>query len=160
MKIVSIFLFLVLALPVTADDRNGGDAFAEGLQAYDGGDYETALLLWHEAAEKGHRDAITSLADMLLRGIGTPVDIDGAIWWYNLAARTGDAVAKMTLGEFAARGIGGPRDRVKAYIWVGLAAEQGYAWAIQQRHVYAHGLDSKALRTADQLIWRGILPPG
>ena len=69
-----------------------------------------------------------------------------------------DAVARMTLAEFAARGIGGTKDRVRAYRWVGLAAEPGYNWAIQQRHVYARGMDDKALRTADQLISRGILP--
>jgi TPR repeat protein len=165
MKVTGFILIILLALPayspsVIAGDRNGGDAFAEGVEAYDGGEYETALERWHEAAGKGHGDAIAALADMLYRGIGTPVDIDGAIWWYTVAARMGDAVAKMTLGEFAARGIGGPRDRVTAYRWVGLAAEQGYAWAIQQRHIYARGMDDKALRTADQLISRGIFPRG
>ncbi|MBT3558639.1 MAG: sel1 repeat family protein [Rhodospirillales bacterium] len=158
MKLISFILLLILALPVHADDRNGAEAFADGLEAYDGGDYETALMMWHEAAGKGHPDAITSLADMLYRGIGTPVDVPGAVWWYTIAARSGDAVARMTLAEFAARGIGGTKDRVRAYRWVGLAAEPGYNWAIQQRHVYARGMDDKALRTADQLISRGILP--
>ena len=163
MRVIGFCLIICLVLPahvlpVLADDRNGGQAFSDGLEAYDGGNYEDTLLLWHEAAQKGHLDAITSLADMLYRGIGTRIDVDGAVWWYNLAARMGDPVAQMTLGEFSARGIGGARDRVAAYIWVGLAAEQGYSWAIQQRHVYARGMDSKALRTADQLISRGILP--
>ncbi len=157
MKMLILLLILVMPVSAQADDK-GGEAFAQGLQAYDGGLYLDALLLWHEAAEMGHLDAMTSLADMLYRGIGTPVDVDGSVWWYNLAARMGDPIAKMMLGEFSARGIGGARDRVKAYIWIGLAAEQGYPWAVKQRHIYARGLDSKALRTADQLISRGIFP--
>ncbi len=164
MKTSTLLLAFILVLTLTptssayADDKHGGEAFARGLEAYDGGDYLDAVLLWHRAAQKGHLDAMTSLADMLYRGLGTPTDIGGAMWWYNLAARMGDPIARMVLAEFAAEGVGGTRDLVKAYIWVGLAAEQGYPWAVQQRHVYARGMDSKALRTADQLISRGILP--
>ena len=160
MKRFLLVLMLIMPLapnPGVADD-NGGELFAMGAEAFDGGDYLEALLIWHEASQLGNTDAMTSLADMLYRGIGVPIEIDTAIWWYHLAARLGDPVAQLTLGEFSFQGIGGETDPVKAYIWIGLAAEQGNEWAIQQRHYYARGLDSKALRVAEQLIDQRVFP--
>jgi len=158
-KLLFVMAFLVpLGLnPVHADDK-GGELFAMGAQAFDGGDYVEALLIWHDASQLGNTDAMTSLADMLYRGVGVPAEVDTAIWWYHLAARLGDPIAQMTLGEFAYLGIGGSHDPVKAYIWVGLAADQGNEWAKRQRHLYARELEPKALRVADQLIDQRVFP--
>ena len=47
-----------------------GDDWAEGLEAYDGGDHPAALAAWRREAEVGNLDAINAIADAYRQGVG------------------------------------------------------------------------------------------
>ncbi len=138
-----------LGAPVQAD-------FAEGLAAYDGGDYRTAFEEWRALAEAGDPIAQTALAGLYLDGYGTPADPAQALRWYRRAAEQGDAVAQQNLGDLYARGLGAGRDLVSAYVWLSLAAGQGRRWAAGRRDEVALQLTPKARAEAEGRLeaWR------
>jgi TPR repeat protein len=107
--------------------------FAQGLAAYDGGDYRTAFEAWRALAEAGDAEAQTALAGLYFAGQGAPEDPAEALRWYRRAAEQCDAVAQQNLGDLLSRGQGVTRDLVRAYLWLSLAAEQGRPWAAQRR---------------------------
>ncbi len=121
---------LVLAGHARAD-------FAEGLAAYDGGDYDAAYLAWLPLAKAGDGDARAAIADLYLSELlNQPAGANErrrvqrtAAWWYRQAARCGHVVAQLNLGELYSNGIGVERDKVQAYLWLGLAARGGNRWA-------------------------------
>ena len=59
---------------------------APAKEAYDSGDYATAIRLWRPLAEQGHADAQYSLGVMYSQGRGVPQDYVQAHMWFNLAA--------------------------------------------------------------------------
>ena len=97
---------------------------ADGLQAFDGGDYAEAHAAWERAAAGGSTLAMTSLANLYMQGQGVRRDPGRALSWYKRAAEQGDAVGQMNLGDLSAA-----RDPITAYFWLGLAANQGNSWA-------------------------------
>lgn len=120
----------VLGVPARAD-------FADGLAAFDAGDYATAFEEWRVLADQGDTEAQIAIAGMYLAGNGVPTDAAQAAHWYARAAGRGDAVAQLNLGDFYARGLGVPRDLVNAYFWLSLAAEQGKRWPDLRRREIA-----------------------
>ena len=120
----------VLGVPARAD-------FADGLAAFDAGDYRTALAEWRALADQGDTEAQIAIAGMYLAGHGVPPDASQAAHWYARAAERGDAVAQLNLGDFYARGLGVPRDLVNAYFWLSLAVEQGKRWPDLRRREIA-----------------------
>ena len=67
-RIALIFAFLVSATPVWADFQAGEDA-------YNRGDYDTALREWLPLAEQGDADAQFNLAALYMKGQGVPQDV-------------------------------------------------------------------------------------
>ncbi len=68
--------------------------FAQGLAAYDGGDYRTAFEEWRAlaeagAAEQGEAVAQQNLGDLLSRGLGVGRDLVSAYVWLSRAAEQG-----------------------------------------------------------------------
>ena len=122
--------------------------FADGLAAYDGGDFETALEEWRVLAEAGDAEAQVALAGLYLAGEGTAADPAAAFQWYRRAAEAGHPVAQLNLGDLYRRGAGTPRDLVAAYVWFALAADQGRAWAARQRDALAEDLTPARLEEA------------
>lgn len=59
---------------------------AEAHDAYQRGDFETALRLYRPLAEQGNTDAQFLLGEMYAKGQGVPKDYALAYMWYNLAA--------------------------------------------------------------------------
>jgi uncharacterized protein len=119
--------------------------FADGAQAFDGGDYGAAFAEWIRLAETGDITAQVAIAGMYRAGTGRTVDIGKAAHWYRKAARAGDAVAQMNLGEMYQHGWGMKPDPVMAYRWYVRAAAQGKQWAADQRDALAKSM------TADQI---------
>ncbi len=80
---------LILATPAWAD-------FQAGVNAYERGDYETALAEFRPLAEQGDGDAQFNLGAMYFYSQGVPQDYVFAHMWANLAASQGseDAVEK------------------------------------------------------------------
>ncbi len=106
---------------------------ADGLAAFDAGDYATAFEEWRALAEAGELEAQVALAGLYLAGQGTRTDAAEALRWYRLAADRGDAVAQLNLGDLLNRGLGAARDPVGAYVWFALAAAQGRRWPALRR---------------------------
>ena len=64
-------LGLLLAL-VAAPLAASADEFADGLAAYDAGDYASAVEAWEPLAAAGDADALTALAGLHDDGLGVP----------------------------------------------------------------------------------------
>lgn len=125
---------LVAVPPAQAD-------FADGLAAYDAGEYYTAYLEWLPLAKAGDSDAQAAIADLYRSELlTTPVGVNErrriqrtAVWWYRQAAQCGHTIAQLNLGESYATGVGIDMDRVQAWLWLGLAAKGGNVWAAQRQ---------------------------
>ncbi len=73
----------MLATPAWAD-------FQAGQDAYDRGDYDTALKEFRPLAEQGYPLAQATLGFMYAKGQGVPQDYIQAYMWASLAAAQGD----------------------------------------------------------------------
>ncbi len=142
-------VLLALIVPARAD-------FADGLAAYDGGDYASAVKAWRPLAETGDAEAQVALAGMYATGNGVRQDLGQAVRWYVRAARQGHAVGQLNAGDYLARGWGVRRDLVTAYVWLSLAAAQGRAWAASRRDEVAHDMSRREIAEAEARIavWR------
>ena len=110
--------WLAFALPTTAGE-------AEGVAAFDRGDYETALVEFRPLAEQGDARAQFNLGAMYLNGWGVPRDVGEALRWYRLAADHGLADAQFIVGFMYGAGRGVRQDTVAARRWYRKAAEHG-----------------------------------
>ena len=120
---VALVLSIVsFALPARAD-------FQAGMDAYNLGDFTTALREWQPLAEQGDPRAQFSLGLSYENGDGVPLDYAKARQWYEKAAAQGDAKAQLYLGLQSSFGQGVPTDVVDAYMWYTLAAGNGNAHA-------------------------------
>jgi TPR repeat protein len=149
-----IAALVALLLVAAAAHAQGG--FAEGLAAYDAGDFQGALEAWQPLAEAGDGDAQVALAGLYRSGLGVPADLGEAALWYLRAAERGEPVAQLNLGDLYARGAGVPRDLVQAYLWLSLAAAQGRRWAERRRRGIAAAMTAAQLAEAERLraAWR------
>jgi TPR repeat protein len=143
------FAVFLLALPARAD-------FAEGLAAYDAGNYGTARAAWSTLAEAGDVRAQTALAGLYAQGAGVPRDYAIATRWFRRAADRGHVIAQLNLGDYYARGLGVPRDLASAWLWLSLAARQGNGWAADRRDAVARRMRPAALEEAKRRLsdWR------
>jgi uncharacterized protein len=120
---IALVLSIVsLAVPAWAD-------FQAGMDAYNRGDYATALREWRPLAEQGDASAQFQLGLLYDNGDGVPRDYAKARQWYERAAAQGGVKAQFYLGLQSAYGEGGPLDLVQAHMWYSLAAGNGYAHA-------------------------------
>lgn len=103
--------------------------FQKGSDAYNRGDYQSALEEWWPLAASGHAAAQFNLGLMYTLGKGVPQDYSVAAKWSRKAAEQGHAKAQSNLGFLYYQGYGVPRDYSKAIKWYRKAAEQGYAAA-------------------------------
>ncbi len=140
-----VVLVLTLALTACSSDLpNSLPVLAAdvqvGVEAYERGDYATALEELRPLAERGDDRAQYFLGSMYADGEGIPQDSVEAVKWYHLAAEQGDADAQFSLGGLYYYGAGIPQDSVEAVKWYHLAAEQGDAGAqIQLGNIYENG---------------------
>jgi hypothetical protein len=72
--------------------------FNEGVDAYNRGDYATAVREWRPLAKQGTAEAQYNLGVMYDKGRGVPQDHAEAVQWYRKAAEQGDAGAQYNLG--------------------------------------------------------------
>ena len=98
---------------------------AKGQEAYNSGDYQTALTEWQPLAEEGNADGQFGMALLYANGFGVSLDDDQALKWYRLAADQGHAEAQCNLAVMHANGWGVPQSDEEAFKWYSLAAEQG-----------------------------------
>lgn len=127
--IVIVILLLVgcvtAAVIVTQED----DHLESGLEAYNRGDYATALVELRLPAEQGNPDAQNILGTMYSKGQGVPRDYGEALNWRRLAAEQRNAQAQFNLGFMFEKGQGVARDYAGALKWYRRAAEEGHEYA-------------------------------
>ncbi len=149
-RIAAVFLALVLSAPALAAD------FEAGREAYERGDYATALKEWRPLAGQGDADAQYALGVMYEDGRGVPQDSAEAVKWYRLAAEQGDADAQINLGFMYDTGEGVTQDNVLAYMWYNLAAARLPPGEARDMAIANSGLLAK-LMTPEQVAeakWR------
>ena len=120
MKQVILVLVLMWAMPSFADYQEGRDAF-------DRGDYSTAVKEFEILAGQNDPRGQYALAIMYDLGEGVPQSSEEAVKYYRLSAEQGYADAQFNLGLMYHNGEGVPKDDVQAYAWWSIAATQGNA---------------------------------
>lgn len=118
-------------------ERNDADVnsyYALGNEHYYGlngkkTDYSEAVYWYRKAAEKGHVEAIFSLASCYNYGKGTAHDYKKAKVLFEKAAALGHMEAQYYLGRCYKKGFGTSIDPAKAFQWFLKSAKQGYALA-------------------------------
>ena len=113
----TIILSFLFSFSVFAD-------WEAGVDAYQAGDYKTALKEFRPLAEQGLADAQFNLALMYEHGEGVVQDYKKALKWYRLAAEQGDATAGHQLGVMHHYGWGVKTNYKEALRFYRLAAPQ------------------------------------
>ena len=134
LRTLAFAAMLMVALPAYGQDDQ------KGIDAYDRGDYATALSEWRPLTEAGDADAQFNLGLMYDEGWGVAQDSAEAARLYRWAAEQGHASAQYNLGLLYANGWGVAQDDAEAAKWWRLAAEQGDADAQNDLgHMYRNG---------------------
>jgi TPR repeat protein len=115
LKTAAFLLFTAVSAPAMAQD------FDNGVEAYQAGDYETAL--------QGNAKSQNNLGYLYRNGNGVSQDYAEAAEWYRLAAVQGYAEAQNNLGNLFNNGNGVIQDYAEAAMWYRKAAVQGHALA-------------------------------
>jgi TPR repeat protein len=121
--IALVLSIICLTTPAWAD-------FQADVEAFERGDYITALREWRPLAEQGEAYAQYSLGWLYENGYAVPQDYVQARQWYEKAAAQGNVKAQNNLGLLYDKGLGGPQDYVQARQWYEKAAAQGDAYAL------------------------------
>lgn len=104
----------------------GDDAAYE---AFDQGQYLTALELGIKAAERGEPTAHTLIGRIYAEGLGTSKNTPLAARWYSRGAELGDPEAMFAYGLMLAEGEGVEKDRVEAARFLEAAASKRHPLA-------------------------------
>jgi TPR repeat protein len=98
-------------------------------EAFDQGQYLTALELGVKAAERGEPTAHTLVARIYAEGLGTSKNLPLAAQWYGRGAELGDPEAMFAYGLMLAEGEGVDKDRAEAARFLEAAAAKRHALA-------------------------------
>ncbi|MBC8285234.1 MAG: sel1 repeat family protein [Nitrospinae bacterium] len=99
--------------------------YQRGRDAFDRGDYDTAVKEFRSLAEQNDPRGQYALAIMYDLGEGVPKNPEEALKYYRLAAEQGNADAQNNLGVMYDQGEGVSVNYKEAMKWYLLAAEQG-----------------------------------
>ena len=129
MKRLFTTLCLTISLAIGSFGVGWSGDFQKGFDAYEKGDYATALKEWRPLAEQEDAVAQYSLGTMYELGKGVLKDYKTAVKWFTLSAEQGYANAQFNLALIYDKGEGIPQDYKRAIKWYTLAAEQRHAGA-------------------------------
>lgn len=101
----------------------------EGRAAIKTGEYDKALNIFSEHAEKGNARAQRSIGKMYLDGLGVDKDANKALAWLKKATASGDAISPYFVGSLYFNGVGLAKDNNRAIKWITESAKRGYAEA-------------------------------
>ena len=121
MRFFSVISIIWLLLP----SSSLGSGLQKGLEAYQRGDYKTALKEWTPLAEQGNEYVQHTLGEMYFNGIGVLYDSKVAAKWYRLAAEQGFAPAQFKLSKLYSSGMGVILSPELAHMWANIAASNG-----------------------------------
>ena len=151
MKRFTAILCLTLAVLLASTGMSVSQDFEKGGDAFERGDYATALREWTPLAEQGDADAQYNLGLMYEQGWGVSQDYRTAVKWYTLAAGQGDAVAQYNLGFMYYYGDGVLQDHVYAHMWWNIAASLGHENASDNRAIIATQMTASQIERAQDL---------
>ncbi len=137
-RLLAALIFILLAAPGSAQ------SFNDFRDAYERGDYATALRGFRPLAEQGDATAQYNLGYMYHYGLGVPQNSAEAAKWYGRAADQGDANAQYKLGSMYFSGQGVPVDYVVAYMWLNLSAAQGLETSAMLRKILTESIMTPA----------------
>ncbi len=103
-----------------------------GADAYEAGDYATAIREWQPLADEGNPMALYNFAVLYELGLGVNADRNQAADLYARAAEQGLADAQYEIGNLHMNGFYGSRDRDEAIAWSQSATGQGHSDAIDK----------------------------
>jgi len=126
--------------------------FQAGVDAYNQGDYATAVKEWRPLAEQGDANAQFNLGQMHRKGQGVPQDYGAAARWYRLAAEQGIDDAQFTLGVMYQDGLGVLQDYVQAHMWYNLAAARNQEDATELRDSLAEQMTPAQILTLQESV--------
>ena len=141
---IAVGLVFMLAVPGCTD-------FQSGVDAYNRGDYDTALKKFLPLANQGDAAAQYFLGGMYAQGTGVPQDYTEAMKWHRVAADQGDANAQYNLGIMYDKGQGVPQDYIQAYMWTSLAADPGDENAVEGLERLEEKMSSDQIAQAQRL---------
>ena len=125
----------------------------QGFEAYNNGDYKTAVSIIKPFAEKGVAPAQGLLATMFEEGHGVPQNYSEMIKFYKLSAQQGEPQAQFKLAEKLFQGVGIERDIIQAHIWANLAASNGHEYAVSLRGAIENEMsDEEITKTQDAAL--------
>jgi TPR repeat protein len=113
---------MLIANPAAADG-------VAGVQAYEKGDYATALKEFLPLAEQGQTSAQAAVGQMYFEGKGVAANPTEAVKWLQPAAKAGNARAQFLLGKLYLSGEGVAANPTFAVALTKAAADQGLAQA-------------------------------
>ncbi|HEX3879648.1 MAG TPA: metallophosphoesterase, partial [Bryobacteraceae bacterium] len=117
-----------------------GADFQAGLDAYNKGDFATALKEWQPLAEQGEPNSQYNMGLLYARGQGVQQDYAKAIEWYRKAGEQDVPAAEYNLGVMYANGQGVKADPQEAQKWFLKAAQKGVSEAVNGlATVYSEG---------------------
>lgn len=118
---LAVISALLFSTPVLAGNNKGGEAF-------NAGDYATAISEWTSAARRGDARAPYNLGVLYENGLANlPRDVNQAMSWYLLGARRGDLPSMVAIGRTQiAAGL-----TVDGLSWLNLAARWNDSDAIE-----------------------------
>ena len=99
--------------------------YDQGTDAYDQGDYLTALQRYEPAAEQGYAPAQAQLGYMYYKGMGVKADLEKARKYLQAAAEQGNTAALTNMGVFYYYGYGVKQSYEKALEYYQKAADKG-----------------------------------
>lgn len=131
------------------------DPFDDAFNAYNNGDYATALQRFAPLAQGGDVRAQHMMGRMYSEGEGIQKnDAEGAKW-YQVAADRGDIVSQLSLGTMYVNGRGVPRNFVEAYKWLSIVAlsdsRTAVGQALEVRDLIAQLMTPEQVEQGEQL---------
>ena len=105
---------------------SAGAGFVEAVDAYERGDFETAVRDLSPLADDGNVEAQFYMAYMYETGKGVPVDLEQAAHWYLSAAEQGEPKAQFNLAAAFESARGVETDLVQTHRWYLASAESGF----------------------------------
>jgi len=142
--IFPVLLILLFGIPAFAD-------FQMGWEAYESGDYATAIKEWKPLAEQGDASAQYNMGLIYEEGHGVIQDYMAANRWYKLAAEQGVANAQSNLGLLYYEGQGVIQDYILAHMWLNISASQGIKNATDNRDIVEKTMTPSQIAEAQKL---------
>jgi len=124
-RLAAIMLAATLALPVLGQPMCAQADGMSGFQAFERGDYATALKEFQVLADQNVPAAQAALGQMYLQGLGVQQDYATAAKWLTPAATSGNAAAQAQLSTLYLLGMGVAKDEKQAAYWTKRAADHG-----------------------------------